>query len=83
VPANLALPRPRLKISEETEAFLRDIYKELYLAAQTTLEAMTENSPDKANEVVASKQHFNGLVERAHGHLYMQLRSEEPDQLPE
>jgi Na+/phosphate symporter len=72
-----------LKISEETEGFLRDIYKELYLAAQTTFEAMAEISPAKANEVNASKQHFNGLVERARGHLYTRLRSEEPGQLQE
>jgi phosphate:Na+ symporter len=72
-----------LEISEETEEFLRDIYKELYLAAQMTLEAVAENSADKANEVQASKQHFNGLVERARGHLYIQLRSEKPERLRE
>jgi len=70
-----------LQISEETEDFLRDIYKELYLAAQTTFEAMVENDPDKANEVNASKKHFNGLVERARTHLYTRLRRKESDQL--
>jgi len=30
---------------------------------------------------MASKAHFNGLIERARGHLYVQLRSQEPDQL--
>jgi phosphate:Na+ symporter len=71
----------QLEISQETEDFLRDIYKELYLTAQTTFEAMAENSQDKANEVNASKQHFNGLIERVRGHLYAQLTSEEPNQL--
>ncbi len=60
---------------------LRNIYKELYLAAQTTFEAIVENNPEKANQVKASKKHFNGLFERARSHLYMQLTSEKPNQL--
>jgi len=68
-------------INEDTEELLRDVYKELYLAAQTTFEAVAENDEDKAKEVMASKAHFNGLIERARGHLYVQLRSQEPDQL--
>jgi Na+/phosphate symporter len=42
---------------------------------------MVENDPDKANEVNASKKHFNGLVERARAHLYTRLRRKESDQL--
>ena len=55
--------------------------KELFLAAQTTFEAIAENSVEKANEVNASKQHFNGLIERARGHLYLRLREEKPEHL--
>ena len=70
-----------LEISKQTEDLLREIYRELYLAAQTTLEAIAENSPDKANAVDASKQHFNGLVERLRGHLYLRFRGDRRGQL--
>lgn len=70
-----------LTISQGTEDHLRHVYKELYLAAQTTFEAVAGNSVEKANEVAVSKQHFNGLVERVRGQLYTRLRSQEPDHL--
>ncbi|MEE4202206.1 MAG: Na/Pi cotransporter family protein [Halieaceae bacterium] len=73
----------RLEVDEETEELLREIYKVLYLATQTTMEAMAENNADKANEITASKDHFNGLVERARGHLYAQLRSDQPEEIQE
>ena len=70
-----------LKISDETEDYLRAIYKELYLTAESTFEAMADNDLEKAKEVEDSKKRFNGLIERARGHLYSQLRSEAPNKM--
>jgi phosphate:Na+ symporter len=70
-----------LKITQDTEDQLREIYKELYLAAQTTFDAFAEIDTEKAREVIESKRHFNGLIERARSHLYAQLRSQDPAHL--
>jgi len=71
----------KLKVTEETEDHLRGIYKELYLAAQATFEAFAENDLEKAGEVIASKKHFDGMIERTRGHLYVQLKSQAPEHL--
>jgi phosphate:Na+ symporter len=73
--------KQNLKITEATEDHLREIYKELYLAAQATFEAFVENDVEKAREVIDSKKRFNGMIERARGHLYVQLTSQEPERL--
>ncbi|MCP5141195.1 MAG: Na/Pi cotransporter family protein [Gammaproteobacteria bacterium] len=70
-----------LGITEDTEDRLRDIYRELYLITQTTLEALTEDNAEKAQAVIDAKPHFIGLIERARGHLYAQLRNQEAKHL--
>lgn len=70
-----------LEMSEPTEAQIRDIYKEVYLAAQTALEALVEGDQDKARAVLDSKSHFNGLIERARSSLYIRLKAEAPERL--
>lgn len=72
-----------VEISKDSEEKLRDIYKAVYIAAQTTFEAMAENNQAKAAEVLAGKKHINGLLERARSQLYMQLKSDKPNQLQE
>ena len=42
----------QLVISEATEEQLKNIYKELYHAAQVTMEALLENDRDKAQQVI-------------------------------
>ena len=71
----------KLTISEATEEHLKDIYKELYLAAQTTIQALLENDPHKARQVIDSKTHFNGLIERTRSHLFVRLKSDESKHL--
>lgn len=71
----------KLQVSESTEALLREVYKEVYLTAETVFEAMAERDGDKARAVIATKQHFNGMVERVRAHLYSQLRGDEPKKL--
>lgn len=70
-----------LEISEDTEKLLREIYKELYQAAQAAFEAMSENDKELAQEVIDSKKHFNGMIERTRAHLYTRLKSHEPQRL--
>ena len=72
-----------LEISDETEDLLREVYRELYLTAQTTFAAMAENDSDRAKEVNRSKKHFNGMVERARNHQYAQLKDGNIEQLQE
>jgi phosphate:Na+ symporter len=67
----------KLTISEETTEHLKDIYRELYLAAQLTLEALLENDQQKAQQVIDSKAHYNGLIELTRSHLFVRLKSEE------
>ena len=66
----------RLTISEKTEEHLKDIYRELYLAAQLTMEALLENDQQKAQQVIDSKAHYNGLIELTRSHLFVRLKSE-------
>jgi phosphate:Na+ symporter len=70
-----------LEMDEETEAQIRDVYKELYQAAQLTVEALVEDDADKARQVMAAKSHFNGLSERVRSGLYTRLKSERPEHL--
>jgi phosphate:Na+ symporter len=72
-----------IEISPDSEEKLREIYKALYVAAQTTFEAMRDNDKDKAAEVLAAKKHINGLLERTRSHLYVQLKGDNPKQLQE
>ncbi len=65
----------KLVISEQTENRLKQIYKDLYLAAQVTMEALLENDKDKARQVVDSKAHFNGMIEMTRSHLYLRMKS--------
>lgn len=71
----------KLVIGAETEAHLKEIYKELHQAAQVTMEALLEYDPEKAQQVIDSKAHYNGLIELARSYLYVQMKSEEPEQL--
>ena len=64
-----------LEISDETENRLKQIYRDLYLAAQLTMEALLENNTDKAREVIDSKAHFNGMIELTRSHLYIRMKS--------
>ncbi len=73
--------RNQVKISDETEEQLRQIYKELYQAAQITIEALLENDSKKAKQVINAKPKFNGLVEHARSHLYLRLKTETPEHL--
>lgn len=72
-----------LTLTQESEKKLRELYKAVYVAAQTTFQALAENDAGKAAEVLAAKKHINGLMERARGHFYTQFRSSRPDQLRE
>ena len=70
-----------LEISATTEEQLKEIYKELYLAAQVTMQALLENDAQKGQQVIDAKAHFNGLIERTRSHLYVRMKSERPEQL--
>ena len=70
-----------LEFDDKTSNILKDIYKELYVAGELTLEALLENDADKAQEVIEAKKRFNGMIEHAHSHLYLELASEKTDQL--
>jgi phosphate:Na+ symporter len=72
-----------LTLTKSSEDKLRELYKAVYLAAQTTFAALAENDTVKAAEVLAAKKHINGLLERARSHFYVQFRSSRPDQLQE
>jgi len=65
-----------LDFTEETEDHIKDIYKELYQAAQATLEALIEDDNEKAKAVMDNKSRFNGLVEKARTNVYNRLKSE-------
>jgi len=65
-----------LDFTEETEDYIKDIYKELYQAAQATLEALIEDDNEKAKAVMDNKSRFNGLVEKARTNVYNRLKSE-------
>jgi phosphate:Na+ symporter len=71
----------QLVISEVTEEKLKNIYKELYHAAQVTMEALLENDQDKAQQVIESKAHFNGMIELTRSNLYIRMKSEKPEHL--
>jgi phosphate:Na+ symporter len=71
----------QLVISEATEEKLKNIYKELYHAAQVTMEALLENDKDKAQQVIDSKARFNGMIERIRSNLYLRMKSETPEHL--
>jgi len=71
----------KLEIKTETEARLKEIYKELYLAAQLTMEALLQNDTQKAQQVIDSKAHYNGLIELTRSHLYIQMKSERAEEL--
>ena len=71
----------KLEIKTETEARLKEIYKELYLAAQVTMEALLQNDTQKAQQVIDSKAHYNGLIELTRSHLYIQMKSERAEEL--
>ena len=60
---------------------LKEIYKQLYLIAQTTMEALLENDMEKARQVKKSKSHYNGMIENARSHLYTRVKSGAPQQL--
>jgi phosphate:Na+ symporter len=64
-----------LDFTEETEAYIKDIYKELYQAAQATVEALIEDDREKAKAVMDNKARFNGLVEKARTNVYSRLTS--------
>lgn len=70
-----------LKISDKTEELLREIYRDLYMAAQVAMEALLEDSPEKAQRVIDAKAHFNGLIERTRSHLYVRWKQEKPEHL--
>jgi phosphate:Na+ symporter len=71
----------KLEISAENEERLKEIYKELYLAAQVTMEALLAHDAQKAQQVIDAKAHYNGLIELTRSHLYMQIKSEAAEQL--
>ena len=71
----------KLVFSEGTEEMIKAIYKEVYKVGQVTLEAFNDNDIDKAQEVLASKARFSGLIERARSHLYSRLTQESPEHL--
>lgn len=71
----------KVKISPETEKQLSEIYKELFQASQVTLEALLDNDNDKALQVIESKLRFYGLIERTRSHLYVRLKTEQPEHL--
>ena len=58
-----------LTISGKTSEILKEIYRELYLAAQYALEALVEDDVEQAQQVMDSKSRFNRMLERAHSHL--------------
>ena len=70
-----------LEFSTETEDHLKEIYKELYLAAQLTMEALSEHDEEKAQQVIDAKAHYNGLIERTRSYLYFQMKSERVEEL--
>ena len=70
-----------VKISPQTEQKLSEIYKELFQTAQITLEALLENDHAKAQQVIESKLRFYGLIERTRSHLYVRLKTEQPEHL--
>ncbi len=70
-----------LTVSEETETRLKEIYRELYLSAQTTMEALLALDAQKAQQVIDAKAHYNGLIERARSHLYLRMKSHKPGEL--
>jgi len=71
----------KLVIGADTEERLKEIYKELYLAAQLTVEALLDNDEVKAQQVIDAKAHYNGLIERNRSHLYFQIKSEGEEEL--
>jgi hypothetical protein len=70
-----------LEISAENEERIKEIYKELFLAAQLTMEALLEHDAQKAQQVIDAKAHYNGLIESTRSHLYVQMKSETREQL--
>jgi phosphate:Na+ symporter len=72
-----------LTLTQGSEDKLRELYKAVYVAAQTTFQALADNDAARAAEVLAAKKHINGLLERARSHFYLQFRSSRPDQLQE
>ena len=48
---------------------------------QIALEALVENDTEKAEQVMASKIRFNGMLKRAHSHLYVVLNTYTADDL--
>jgi phosphate:Na+ symporter len=64
-----------LEVSPDTEEHLKEIYKDLYLAAQMTMEALLETDADKARRVRKTKAHFNGMIEHARSHLYGRVKT--------
>jgi phosphate:Na+ symporter len=70
-----------LVLSEGTLKLLRDLHKELYLAGQISLEALAEDSSEKAQMVLDSKAKFRGLVEHTRSHLYIRLTTDSPERL--
>jgi phosphate:Na+ symporter len=71
----------QLVFSEGTEEMIKAIYKETYQAGQLSMEALDKEDIEKAQRVIDSKNHFNGLVERARAHLYSRLTQESPEHL--
>ena len=70
-----------LEISQSTKDYIKNVYKEVYLAGQTTLQAIEEENPQLAQQVLDSRPHFNGLQARARSHLYERLTNESPQHL--
>jgi phosphate:Na+ symporter len=67
--------------SEGTEELIKAIYKETYQAGQLSIDAVNKEDIGMAQRVIDSKNHFNGLVERARAHLYSRLTQESPEHL--
>ncbi|MDX1698945.1 MAG: Na/Pi symporter, partial [Thiohalobacterales bacterium] len=70
-----------LEFDDKTSGILKEIYKELYMAGELTLEALLGDDVEKAQQVIESKKRFNGMIEHAHSHLFLELASEKTDRL--
>lgn len=70
-----------LVLSEATLELLKDLHKELYLAGQICLEALAEDSKEKAQLVLDSRAKFRGLIEHTRSHLYIRLTADSPERL--
>lgn len=73
--------RKNLEVTDAAEGHLREIYREVFVTAQTAFEAFSRDDSQKARQVLDSKKRFNGLIERTRAHLYVQLRNQRPEHL--